>query len=179
MVLPVIQPTPAKKPSTSGQPDDDRQLLDQREREQQQRRCSVSAMPNSRRRESPCSSRGPRHMPSPRPGEDGAEQHAVAGVATAEVGDEGPRQPDHHAAGREGADDADHQAAYDGRGADVLPAVDDHPETRCPRRRRRRGPRGMCSQPGDHDAGDDEGERVEVERQVDRAADRSQSNTCR
>ena len=129
----------------------------------------VSDSPNSRRRDSPCSSRGPTPHAEPEPEEDGAEEHAVAGVAAAEVGDEGAGQADHDAAGRERPDDADHEAAYDGGGGDVLPAVDHHGPHRVLGVHVGRAARDVL-EGRDHDAGDDEGDAVDVEREVDRAA---------
>ena len=97
-VYPVTQATPPHGAQADGEHD-------------RQPRCSASApaaarntpentraKPNSRRREKPASSRGPIHMPSARPTNTAAEQHAEPGLAGAEVADEGLRQADHEPA---------------------------------------------------------------------------------
>ena len=96
----MIQATPAKKPSTRVRAVTISSCCDQREREQQQpgRRQREAEQPLARE-----AVQQPRPAPhaEPEAEEDGAEQDAVAGVAAAEVGDEGAGEADHHAAGRE------------------------------------------------------------------------------
>ena len=66
IVLPVIQPTPAKKPITKVSTTTTGSCWTSAIGNSSSP-VNVSEMPNMRRRESPCSSRGPRHMPSPSP----------------------------------------------------------------------------------------------------------------
>ena len=87
----------------------------------------------------------------------------------AEVGDVGAGQADHDPTGGEGPGHAEHEGADHGRAHDVGPAVaDDAPHAALVGVRRRS--RRDAGEARDDDAGDDEGEAVDVERDVDGAA---------
>ena len=118
----MIQAVPAKNPSSDGEERDDDQVGDQRDAGEHDARQQIRANPNSRRRD--IAEQEPRSAPHAEreSGEDGGEEHAVARIAATEVGDVDPGQPDHDAARREGAGDADDQAADHGRAGRRTPS---------------------------------------------------------
>ncbi len=102
------------------------------------------------------------------PGEHRADQQPVARVAGTEIGDVRPREADHDPAGGECADDPADEASDGPVGADVLPALDEgapHPGHLAVGAL---GPLRKAADPRDRETRDEEGHRVEPERQRQR-----------
>ena len=112
---------------------------------------------------------GPPHMPSARPRNTAAEEHAVGGLAAAEVGDVGAGERDDDTAGGEGADHPDDQPTDERRAPDVLPALhDDLQHVRLGMVVGR--PPGNGRQPPDRERREPEGQPVDVQGDVDGAS---------
>ena len=114
---------------------------------------------------------GPNAMPGAEADEDRAEQQAVGRVAAAERVRERLPGRDDHAGGRHGAGDADDQAAHQRRVTGEREAVLAASRGTISCRRSHRGARGAAAadrgQAPDDDGGHEEGQRVEVQREVD------------
>ena len=139
--------------------------------------AAISEKPKSRRRDIAEQETGAPPHAQRQPGEDGGEEHAVAGVAAAEVADVDPRQPDDDATGRERAGDAEDQPTDERPAHDVdqpsrITVTDALPVLGGEGRPGRDLVQRVDDQPGDDERGG-----VERQRQRDRGVVRASRRT--